>query len=71
MKGDDDRAIADASETIRLFPRYALAYGTRGEAYRMKGDFDRAVANLTEALRLTPGYEWAKNRLEMAKRRQR
>ena len=68
VKGEYDRAIADASEAIRLDPKYARAYCIRGEAYRMKGDFDRAIANLTEALRLASGNEWAKNKRTMAKR---
>jgi tetratricopeptide (TPR) repeat protein len=66
MKGDFDRAIADASEAIRLNPKLARAYYSRGEAYRMKGDFGRAISNLTEALRLAPEYEWAKKQLEVA-----
>jgi tetratricopeptide (TPR) repeat protein len=71
MKGDPDRAIADASEAIRLYPTYAEACGTRGSAYRLKGDFGRAITDLTEALRLAPGYERAKMELEMAYRRYR
>jgi tetratricopeptide (TPR) repeat protein len=70
-KGEYDRAIADASEALRLDPQLAPAYFTRGEAYRRKGDFDRAIANLTEAVRLAPGDGWAEQQLEMAKRGQR
>ena len=33
-KGDYDRAIADYTEAIRLDPKYAIAYGNRGKAYR-------------------------------------
>jgi tetratricopeptide (TPR) repeat protein len=53
-KGDYDRAIADASEAIRLNPNDAFAYGTRGAAYKGKKDFDHAIADLTEAIRLDP-----------------
>ena len=71
MQGDYDRAIADASEAVRLDPTDAFAYGTRGDAYRMKGEYDRAVADLMEALRLAPGNDWANKQLERAKRGQR
>jgi len=32
-KGDTDRAIADYTEAVRLDPKYADAYGNRGNAY--------------------------------------
>src|SRR6266849_626583 len=32
-KGDNDRAIAEYNEAIRLDPRYSLAYNGRGNAY--------------------------------------
>jgi tetratricopeptide (TPR) repeat protein len=59
MKGDYDRAIADASKAIRLEPRYAPSYVTRGEAYRMKGEYDRAIADASEAIRLEPKSPFA------------
>jgi tetratricopeptide (TPR) repeat protein len=53
------QAIADATETIRLDPKYAFAYGTRGDAYRMNGESDRAIADASEAIRLDPKYAFA------------
>ena len=53
-KGDNDRAIADYSETIRLDPNYAPAYNNRGNAWGDKGDTDRAIADYSEAIRLDP-----------------
>ena len=53
-KGDNDRAIADASEAIQLDPKIAVAYDHRAAAYMNKGDNDRAVANASEAIRLDP-----------------
>jgi tetratricopeptide (TPR) repeat protein len=44
-KGDDDHAIADFSEAIRLDRYFTDAYYSRGEAYRRKGD-PRADADL-------------------------
>ena len=59
-KGDNDRAIADYNEAIRLDPKDATAYNNRG--YRLsanKGDNDRAIADYDEAIRLDPKYAMA------------
>src|ERR1700677_450526 len=55
-KKDNDRAIADASEAIRLDPGLALAYTNRAGAYVNKGDADRAIADANEAIGFDPGY---------------
>ena len=55
-KGDYDRAIADATEAIRLDPKFSAAYYNRGVAYLLKGDYDRAIADFSEAIRLDPKY---------------
>jgi tetratricopeptide (TPR) repeat protein len=54
-KGDNDRAIADNSEAIRLDPGNFDAYSNRAGAYVSKGDNDRAIADASEAIRLDPG----------------
>jgi tetratricopeptide (TPR) repeat protein len=48
-KKEDDKAISDFNDAIRLNPNYALAYYNRGLVYREQGnnaqaqtDFDRA-----------------------------
>jgi tetratricopeptide (TPR) repeat protein len=51
---DDDRAIADYTETIRLTPLNSFAYRNRGLAWRDKKDYDRAIADFTEAIRTDP-----------------
>ena len=53
-KGDNDRAIADFNEAIRLDPKSALTFRNRGDAYTDKGDHDRALADYNEAIRLDP-----------------
>ena len=58
-KGDNDRAIADYNEAIRLDPKYAMAFHDRGIAYSDKGDNDRAIADYSEAIRLDPKYAMA------------
>jgi tetratricopeptide (TPR) repeat protein len=55
-KDENDRAIADYNEAIRLDPKFAKAYSNRGLAYRDKGDTGRAIADYTEAIRLDPKF---------------
>jgi lipoprotein NlpI len=56
-KGDQDRAIQDYNEAIRLNPNDAVAYNNRGNAYRRdKGDSDHAIQDYDEAIRLNPNY---------------
>ena len=64
-KKDNDRAIADYSEAIRLNPNLASAYYNRGNAYSHKGDNDRAIADYSEAIRLNP----ARQRLRQPRQR--
>jgi tetratricopeptide (TPR) repeat protein len=53
-KGDNDRAIADLNEAIRLDPKSAMAFNIRAGTYHQKGDNDRALTDLNEAIRLDP-----------------
>ena len=55
-KGDNDRAIADYNESIRLDPNYAYPYNGRGNAYRARGENDRAIADYSQSMRLDPKY---------------
>ena len=52
VKGDNDRAIADYTDAIRLDPNFVTAYYNRGVTYRAKGDSDRAIADYTAAITL-------------------
>ena len=49
-------AEADYSEAIRLDPKYAWTYYTRGWAWGNEGEYDRAIADYNEAIRLDPKY---------------
>ena len=53
-KGDNDAAIAEFTEAIRLDPRGAGAFSNRSAAWMMKNEFDKALADLNEAVRLEP-----------------
>jgi tetratricopeptide (TPR) repeat protein len=65
-KGDYERAIADASEAIRIDPQFGKAYRTRGAAYSAKGNKDRALADWNEAIRIDPGDATSYNNRALA-----
>ncbi len=48
--------MEDCDTLIRLDPRNAAAYYTRGTAYEKLGQLDRCVDDLGECLRLDPGH---------------
>jgi lipoprotein NlpI len=58
--GENDRAIADYSEALRLRPDGTYYYN-RGNAYRTKGENNRAIADYTEAIKLNPNDSSAYN----------
>jgi tetratricopeptide (TPR) repeat protein len=53
-KGDNNRALADCNESLRLNPTNASAHIHRGNAWLGKGDNDRAFREFDEATRLDP-----------------
>ena len=53
---DQERAIADFSQSIRIDARNALAFYNRGLSYWDRRDFDKALADYEQAIRLNPGY---------------
>ena len=56
QKGEYDKAIADATEAIRLNPKNVNASYDRGLVYGLKGEYDKAIADFTEVIRLKPQY---------------
>ena len=52
--GDDDHAIADFNQALRLDSGSAAAYFGRGRAGKLKGDYAQALADYNDALRLNP-----------------
>jgi len=52
----DHSAVERSMKSIRLDPKFALAYNNRGVAYKNKGELDRAIADYDEAIRLNPNY---------------
>ncbi len=55
-KGDNDRAIEDYTQAIRINQKYTIAYNNRGLAYYKKGYDDRAIGDYSQALRIDPNY---------------
>jgi lipoprotein NlpI len=53
-KGDEDRAIADLNEAIRLNPGDAAAFSLRARVFSAAGGYDRAIADYSETIRLDP-----------------
>src|SRR6266849_4979301 len=51
LKGDNDRAIGDYSDAIRLNPMYASAYNNRCYVRTIIGQVDSALADCDESLR--------------------
>jgi tetratricopeptide (TPR) repeat protein len=49
-KGDDNKAIIDYDEAIRLDPKFAPAYNDRGLVWYRKGDYDKAIADYDEVV---------------------
>jgi len=49
---DNDKAIIDYDEAIKLNPNNADAYKYRGIAYFIKGDYDQAIADFTKIIQL-------------------
>jgi lipoprotein NlpI len=51
-KSNDDRALQDYDESIRLNPLFSYAFNNRGFAYQSKGNYERAIQNYDQAIRL-------------------
>jgi Tfp pilus assembly protein PilF len=54
--GDNQRAIADDDEAIRLTPTSAIAFGNRGGAYEDMGDTSQAIRDYDSAIALKPDF---------------
>ena len=54
QKGDDDRAVDDYDEAIRLDPKLASTYSGRCRAHRSNGKSALALVDCNEAIRLDP-----------------
>src|SRR5262249_52507063 len=55
-KGENDRALQDLNEAIRLKPDAPDHYNNRGIIYRMRGEYNRAISDYDEAIWLKNDY---------------
>ena len=51
---DDEGAITDYTQAIRLDPEYDPAYHNRGNIRRNLEDYEGAIADYTQAIRFNP-----------------
>lgn len=58
MLGQNDHAIRDATEAVRLQDDLAWAYATRGAIHRLQKNYGEALRDLDKAIALQPDYEW-------------
>ena len=54
-----DEAIADCSRSLRLRPKIASTFDSRGLAYLRHGDLDRAAKDFDTALAMNPKMAWS------------
>src|SRR5437660_4350219 len=59
QKNDNENALSDYNESIRINPKYAKSFNNRGNVWKDKGDLDRAIADYNEAIRLDPKFALA------------
>jgi len=55
-KSDNEKAIADYTEALRLDPQLAKAYFNRALAHFNLKDYDTAIADYTRAIKISPRY---------------
>ncbi|MFN2623853.1 MAG: tetratricopeptide repeat protein [Chthoniobacterales bacterium] len=67
-KGELRKAMADATEAIKLDRDLAIAYNTRGVAFGRMGDFNNAIKDFDAALRLDPRLMDAQRNRALAQR---
>jgi tetratricopeptide (TPR) repeat protein len=59
-KGEDDIAIADFNDALRIEPPSGVIFHNRGNALRSKGEYAKAIADYDQAIKLGPpsAFSW-------------
>lgn len=53
-RSQEEEALRDYTESIRLYPHFVWVFGARGVLHEQKGDSEKAVQDYSEAIRLDP-----------------
>lgn len=53
-RGNNERALRDQDDAIRIDPNYGPAYSNRGNVYSSFGQLDRAIQDYSKALEINP-----------------
>ena len=53
-KGEDDIAIADFNDALRIGPPSGIIFHNRGNAWRSKGEYAKAIADYDQAIKAGP-----------------
>jgi len=57
--GQQDKAIADYTQALKIDSNYALAYSNRGLIYGSRGDYDPAIIDFSRALKIDSNNTFA------------
>src|SRR5947207_7065101 len=59
-KGEDDIAISDFNDALRIGPPSGIIFHNRGNAWRSKGEYAKAIADYDQAIKLGPpsAFSW-------------
>lgn len=57
LRSQNDWAIRDYAQAIRLNPSYADAYSSRAEDYKRMGKFDLALSDYSKAIEIAPTFK--------------
>ena len=59
-KGEDDIAIADFNDALRIGPPSGIIFHNRGNAWRSKGEYAKAIADYDQSIKLGPpsAFSW-------------
>ena len=70
-KGEDDIAIADFNDALRMGPPSGIIFHNRGNAWRSKGEYAKAIADYDQSIKLGPPSAFSWRDFETRTRRSR
>jgi tetratricopeptide (TPR) repeat protein len=67
-KGEDDIAISDFNDALRMGPPSGIIFHNRGNAWRSKGEYAKAIADYDQSIKLGPPSAFAWQNRGISKR---